>query len=108
MTYLQEDLNNNVFTIKFYDPINSKITKSNSFKLENKHKALVQANDWDFEFYNKHRYLLPKGISLIRKRKNFHLSITINKSAKRRKYIGVYYTLWEAKQARKDIINSLF
>jgi len=107
MTYLRIDEKNNIITIKFNDPINGKVTKSNSYRLQNKNKALQQANNWDFYFYEKHRYLLPKGISLSRSRNNFQLSICVNKNENKRKYIGVYYLLWEAKQAKKDIVNSL-
>ena len=88
----------NIYVVYFVNPINKENKQIGSFT-ELK-KAIELARDTDSEFYSKHPYLIPSGITLDKANKRFRVYTRYNifKSQK---------TLMEAVEQKQNIISDL-
>lgn len=90
--------NNNNYIVYFVNPINADNTQIGTFK--KKEDAIELAHKKDIEFYSKHSYLVPSGITFSSYNKRFRLYTRYG-------YLGSHKTLMEAVEEKQNIINDL-
>lgn len=94
------------YRLDFWCKIDKKPMFSNTYvDLE---KANKKANELDIEYYYKHRYLLPNGISINYKDKIFNIIVkTEHLSGEKSIKLGSARTLKEINQIRINLIKKL-
>lgn len=96
----------NYFMLDFWDEIKKEKTYSNTYIDED--KAKEKANELDIEFYYKHKYILPKGISINYGNKIFNIIIpTQHIRGEKNIKLGSAKTLREIKTIKEELIKCL-
>ena len=97
----------NTYNVQFDNPFTHKKEYVGAFKEEE--EAILAYTTVQYNFYNNHRFLLPKGISLQALEKSGNAPFVARINVKNKViHLGTFKTLQEADRYRKEIIMNMF
>lgn len=92
----------NQFRVTFWNPTLQKTEFDK--RVTNENEAIELLNNYNFDFFSNHSYLLPKGISINKRDRNFRFFVVINKKPI---YVFQHKDLDVVNKAKLDFINKL-
>jgi hypothetical protein len=95
------------YQVQFSNVLTNEKEYVGTFKEEG--EAIIAYTQRQFDFYNSHRFLLPKGITIYPMEKTGNAPFVARINVKEKTiHLGTFKTLQEAERYRKEIIMNMF